>query len=61
MIPPYDSAVHATLKDDFNYFHYSSRIVVECTFGEIDMRFGILWQKLSMSLEHNVKIIDSCL
>ena len=27
---PYDDAPHATAKDDYNYFHSLSRIVVEC-------------------------------
>ena len=58
---PYDNAVHGTAEDNYNYFHSSSRIVVECTFGEIDLRWGILWKPLHFSLEHNCKVIDACI
>ena len=30
-------------KDDSNFFHFSSRICIECTFGKVDMRWGIIW------------------
>jgi hypothetical protein len=43
MITPYDNTYHGEAKDNFNYFHSSSRIAVECTFGEICARFGVLW------------------
>ena len=59
---PYDNAVHGTAKDNYNYFHSLSRIVVECRFGEIDLRWGILWKpSLHFSLEHNCKDIDACI
>lgn len=58
---PYDNTVHGTAEDNYNYFHSSSRIVVECTFGEVDLRWGILWKPLHFSLEHNCKVIDACI
>ena len=62
---PYDNAVRGTDKDNYNYFHSSSRIfvvvVVECTFRAIDLRWGILWKPLHFSLEHNCKVIDACI
>ena len=61
LITPFDNAVHGDHKDAFNFYHSSSRIVVECTFGEIDMRWGILWSPLKYSLRRNAKIIDACL
>jgi hypothetical protein len=30
LITPYDNAMHSTPKDNFNFFHSSSRIIVEC-------------------------------
>jgi hypothetical protein len=58
--PPYDNVAHASAEDNYNYFHSSSRIIVECTFGEIDLRFGIFWQPLRYALKFNCSIIDAC-
>jgi hypothetical protein len=58
---PYDNAMHGTAEDNFNFFHSSSRIVVECAFGEIDLRWGILWRPLQFSLDLNCKVIDACM
>ena len=58
---PYDNAMHGTEEDNFNFFHSSSRIVVECAFGEIDLRWGILWRPLQFSLDLNCKVIDACM
>ena len=48
-------------KNSFNYFHSSSRIVVDCCSGEISLRFGILWKVLQYSLAANIRVIDTCL
>lgn len=61
LITPFDNTYHQTGEDNFNFFHSSSRISVECTFGEVDLRWGILWRTLGFSLEHNTKIIDACM
>ena len=61
LITPFDDAMHGTAEDNFNYFHSSSRISIECTFGEIDMRWGVLWRPLSFSMKHNTQVIDACL
>ena len=37
------------------------RIYVECAFGEIDIRWGILCKPLDGSLESHKFIIDSCM
>jgi len=37
------------------------RIKVEYTFGEIDLRWGILWRPLCFRLVQNIKVIDACL
>ncbi len=58
---PYDNMVHGTPEDNYNYFHSSLRIVIECTFGEIDLRWGILWKPLHFSLDRNCKVIDACI
>ncbi len=57
---PYDNAPHGSAQDRYNFFHSSARNIVECTFGEIDLRFGILWQRLKYSLKFNCRVIDAC-
>ncbi|KAL7474585.1 LOW QUALITY PROTEIN: hypothetical protein ACHAW6_000557, partial [Cyclotella cf. meneghiniana] len=42
LLTPFDNAVHGTTEDNFNFFHSSSHIVVECAFREIYLRWGIL-------------------
>lgn len=61
LLTPYDNAVHGTAEDDYNYFHSSSRISVECAFGEIDLRWDIFWKPLKFSLTMNCCIIDACM
>ncbi|KAL7506494.1 hypothetical protein ACHAXN_009688 [Cyclotella atomus] len=61
LMTPFDNAVHGTPEDNYNFFHSSSRIWVECVFGEIDLRWGILWKPLGFRLKHNVNIIDACM
>ena len=61
LITPYDNAIHGENDDNFNFYHSSARIVVECAFGEIDMRWGIFWKPLKFSLARNAMVIDACL
>ena len=39
---PFDNSVPQSAEDSFNYNLSTCRIWVECAFGEIDMRWGIL-------------------
>ena len=61
LMTPYDGTMHGTAEDNFNYFHSSSRISIECAFGEINLRWGILWCALKFSLKMNCMIIDACM
>jgi len=61
LITPFNDAMHGTAEDNFNYFHSSSRMSIKCTFGGIDMRWGILWRPLAFSMKHNTQVIDACL
>lgn len=61
LLTPYDNALHDTPEDNYNFFHSSSQISVECCFGEIDLRFGIFWKPLKFSLDMNCNIIDACM
>ena len=59
LITPYENAKHGSENDTFNYHHSSCRISIECCFGELHQRWGILWGPLKFSLNKNIIIIDS--
>jgi len=61
IIPPYDSAGKCTAEDDFNFYHSSARITVECAFGEIDLRWGVFWKRLCSSVNHNILICEGAM
>jgi len=61
LLTPYDNVLHGTPEDNFNFFHSSSRTCVECAFGEVDLRWGVLWKALQFDLKHNMRIIDACI
>ena len=61
LLPPYDNATSRSSEDDFNFYHSSARITVECAFGEIDLRWGIFWKRLTGSLEHSSLIIEGAM
>ena len=58
IIPPYDSPPPRTSEDDVNVYHSSARITVECAFGEIDLRWGIFWKRLSCRFKNRALIIE---
>ena len=41
LLPPYLQPTPKSAEDAFNFYHSSARITVECTFGEIDLCWGI--------------------
>jgi hypothetical protein len=47
--------------DTFNFFLSSSRIYIECAFGELVMRWGILWRTLQFDLGKCQRIISVCM
>jgi hypothetical protein len=61
LLCPYRRTVPYSNEDTFNYFLSRNRIFIECIFGEVDQRWGILWRALQFTLEHNIDIIDSCM
>ena len=61
LLTPVDNTLHGQAGDNYNYYHSSSRISVECAFGEINNRWGILWKSLGYDLSTNTSIIDACL
>jgi hypothetical protein len=59
LLCPYDKAQPGSAEDVFNVMLFSNRIFVECAFGEIDARFGILWRPLQFKLSKQRFIIDA--
>ena len=61
LLPPYPNTSPKTPEDDFNFYQSSARITVECAFGEIDLRWGIFWKRLCMSLDNAADIIEGAM
>ena len=61
LLTPFDNAAPGSSEDAFNFYLSNMRIYVECTFGEIDRRWGILWKPLDGKLETHKYTIDSCM
>ena len=61
IIPPYDSVRKKTEEDNFNFYHSSARITVECAFGEISMRWAIFGKRLISTLDNNAAIIEGAM
>ena len=61
LLPPYANTSPKTPDDDFNFYHSSARITVECAFGEIDLRWGIFWKRLCVSLDNAADIIEGAM
>lgn len=59
LLAPHDNAMHGSYQDDYNFFRSSSRIAVECAFGEVDLRWGVFLKPLPFSLVHNCRVIDA--
>lgn len=59
---PCDNASLDSPEDSFNCVHSSAAcIAVECAFGEIDARWGILWHPLKFNLKEHRYVIDACM
>ncbi|KAL7457843.1 hypothetical protein ACHAXS_000409, partial [Conticribra weissflogii] len=54
LITTFDNAIHGTSEDNFNLF-FLLWIKVECTFGDTDLRWGILQISFSFTFAQNIK------
>ena len=45
----------------FYFYHSSLRMCVECSFGILVARWGILWKPLKVSLRRAPKIVETCM
>lgn len=66
MLVPYDTRemeASGVFKqyDAYNYHHSCCRIHIECAFGEVVMRWGILWRTLHFDLQKSQRIVNACM
>lgn len=61
LLTPHNNVKSGSKEDNYNFFQSSTRIYVECAFGEIDRRWGIFWRPLQGSLSNHKYTIDSAL
>ena len=47
--------------DDFNFEQSSNRMPIECAFGILVMRWGILWRPLCMRYDRRTNVIECCM
>ncbi len=47
-------------KANFSFYHSSLSMTVECAFGMLVQRFGVLWLQLSSTLVHNIWVVQAC-
>ena len=57
---PYYNAKLGSKEDNFNFFQSSQRIHIECTFGEINRRFGVFWKPLEGALSQHRYTMELC-
>ena len=48
-------------KDDFNYYHSRTRINIECAFGILVKRWGILRRPLGFKLAYITALVEACM
>jgi hypothetical protein len=62
MITPYPGAHdHRSPCDNFNYYQSSTRIRIECAFGRLVQRFGILWRPLRCKFNFIAPVVFACM
>eukprot|EP00804_Cyclotella_cryptica_P009908 CCRYP_014179-RA/>CCRYP_014179-RA protein AED:0.05 eAED:0.09 QI:47/0/0/1/0/0/3/0/331 len=59
LLAPYDNVTPNTPADSYNFWHSNSRIRIECIFGKLVMRCGLLWKPLQYPLEMCCHMIRS--
>jgi hypothetical protein len=62
MVVPYPGAhTFQDSYDNFNFYQSSTRINIECAFGQLVRRWGILWKKMEGSLAYINKKVMACM
>jgi len=47
--------------DDYNFYQSSARMTVECAFGMLIRKWGLLWRPLEMKFSRRVPSISACM
>ncbi len=58
IVCPWGGRNLAIFQDSFNYWQSHLRIHIECAFGELVQRWGILWRPLAFNLKQSIQIIQ---
>jgi hypothetical protein len=45
----------------FSFYHSSVRMVIECSFGQLVSRWGILWRPLRVPLRRAPLVVETCM
>lgn len=61
IICPYKGTNLSKSQDAFNFYHSQLRINIECAFGMLVRRFGILWRPMEFALERCAMIVNACM
>ena len=59
IITPFKTAPHNTMEDIFNFVHSSKRAKIECAFGILCRRFGVLWRPLEGPMLRRCDILNA--
>ena len=59
-LTPYKGRWTTEGEKNFSFYQSSLRINIECAFGLLYKRWGVLWGPLCCSLRHNVLIVQAC-
>ncbi len=61
LLVPHSDVRSLSPEDAFNFWLSNSRIQIECAFGEIVMRWGILWRKLRFDIQCVGKVVTTAM
>ena len=61
VLTPFSGSKLSRDKDSFNFYQSRMRIPIECSFGSLTQRWGILWRALRFSLRRIPKLLVSLL
>jgi hypothetical protein len=48
-------------RDSFNFYQSSMRISIECAFGMLVKRWGILWRSMTGTIAHSQLMVSACM
>lgn len=61
MMVPFWCAKHGSAEDSWNYVQSQNRMAIECAFGILVRRWGILWRSLEMQWEKRTHVVSACM